>query len=48
MQFTAADFDVRAWLADGGIVFDVKSALPADLVDGRLSRGARRAARASR
>ncbi len=35
-QFTAPDFDVRAWLADGGVVYDVKGALPAEVVDGRL------------
>ena len=35
-QFTQADFDVRAWLADGGVVYDVKSALPPGVADARL------------
>lgn len=35
-QFTTPGFDVRAWVADGGVVYDVKGVLPADTVDARL------------
>ena len=35
-QFTDPAFDVRAWVADGGVVYDVKGVLPADAVDARL------------
>ena len=35
-EFTAEGFDVRAWLAPGGVVYDVKSALPDGVADARL------------
>ena len=35
-EFTVDGFDVRAWLAPGGVVYDVKSALPDGVADARL------------
>ncbi|MCB9411259.1 MAG: nucleotide sugar dehydrogenase [Actinobacteria bacterium] len=35
-QFTDPGFDVRAWLAEDGLVYDVKGALPAGVADARL------------